>query len=166
MEKIINETTVEKVLSLDAGHKESAKRSKAMTLVFIVCVAVGIGSIAFLPWKHAVTALLFAVAVCVICFVVYFKATSSSDSDPDKASIIRTGDTFVYRYEFTETGFTVSGNTEKTVNWEEVTLIRNIGNAYQIKAGDEHFTVKKQGFENGNDKAFKALLESKGITVK
>lgn len=166
MEKIINETTVEKVLTLGATHQEKAKRSKGTTLMMIVCVSVGIGSIVFLPWKHAIVALLFAVAVCAVCFTVYIKATSSATQDPDKASVIRTGDTFSYRYEFDETGFTVSGNADKTVRWEDVISIRNIGNAYQIKCGEDHFTVKKQGFTGGSDKAFKALLESKGITVK
>ena len=165
MAKIINNTTVEKVLTLGAANKEKTKRSKGMTAILIICVSGGFCSIVFLPWKHALTAILFAVVICIVCFGVYIKATDSSPSDPEKASVIRTGDKFDYRYEFDETGFTVSGYTEKTVKWEDVSSVRNIGVAYQIKCGEDHFTVKKQGFENGNDKDFKALIEKMNIKI-
>ena len=57
------------------------------------------------------------------------------------------------------------GYTEKTVKWEDVSSVRNIGVAYQIKCGEDHFTVKKQGFENGNDKDFKELIEKMNIKI-
>jgi len=165
MAKIINHTTVEKVLSLGATQSAKTKRSKSMVGILILCVSGGMCCIVFLPWKHALTALLFAAIITIVCFAVYIKATDSTPSDPDKASVIRTGESFDYNYEFSDEGFTVSGFVEKTVRWDEVASVRNIGVAYQIKCGEDHFTVKKQGFEGGNDKAFKALLESKEIKV-
>lgn len=165
MDKIINDTTTEKVLSLGGTHTERKKRSIAITIMFVILVAGGIGCVMFIPWKHPALAFITAAVVAAVVITIYVKLSYAESDNENKASVIHTGDTFSYHYEFDANGFTVSGDAQKTAKWSEISSVRNIGGAYQIKCSDANFTVKKNGFDKSSDNAFKALLKEKGINI-
>ncbi|MBR6873554.1 MAG: hypothetical protein IKN17_08640 [Ruminococcus sp.] len=167
MENVLftNETQTEKVITFGAERSVKQKKHRLITGMFCLVLIIGIVMIIVIPWKYTFLAVLFALLVLVGSAVLFAKATDTR-VETGTPPVIRTGETENYRYEFTEQGFKVSGPVEKTVAWTDITLIRNIGVGYQIKCGQDHFTIKKQGFEGGSDKDFRALLQSKGITVK
>ena len=71
-----------------------------------------------------------------------------------------TGEKYFWRYDFYEEGFTAEKDGEKTnVRYEDVSRINDTGSSYQIRAGEQNFTVKKSGFSPAEEQRMVELFK-------
>ncbi|MBR1383168.1 MAG: hypothetical protein IJ555_05075 [Ruminococcus sp.] len=165
-----NETTIENIISSAGFSSEPRrKRSVGMIIAMAITVVLTVIIIIFLPssmklFGGIVISILMAVAVVEM----WIKSPKPKEGSTklSQAGFIRTGNSKLFSYSFTENDFTVSSDETETVSIEDIISVRDIGGAFQIKTPLKNYTLKKAGFSDGGEKKFHDLMIYKGVSIK
>ena len=165
-----NDSEIEKVTTYAGfGKEKGPRRNKLIFAATAVMIAIVITMIFMIPSDYRVMAgLISAVLFGTAIVWMWIKAPGGREKDSAMTGVglIRTGDSEKYHYEFFETGFSVTKDEKKEYEYSSLSSVRDIGGAYQIKTADASYTVKKAGFSEDGDNRFRALMGSRGITIK
>ncbi|MBQ6634015.1 MAG: YcxB family protein [Ruminococcus sp.] len=162
MEKLFsNETTVEKVLYVDGMHSDhddaNSKIAQAFMLAYAIIIVVVIALLAGTDLKWWISVLI-GFGLTLITTVLRVKLITMGEISKQDTHV--TGEKYFWRYDFYEEGFTAEKDGEKTnVRYEDVSRINDTGSSYQIRAGEQNFTVKKSGFSPAEEQRMVELFK-------
>ena len=165
-----NETTIENIISSQSfGSEPQRKRSLWLIAAILITVGLAVLLICLLPDPVKIfggVAISIMIAIAVVQMWTKTPKLKKASSKLSEAGYIRTGNSKLYSYSFTEDEFTVASDETKTVKISDIINVRDIRGAYQIKTADGNFTLKKKGFSDGGVKKFRDLMIYKGISIK
>ncbi len=162
MEKLFsNETTVEKVLYVDGMHSDhdesNSKIAQAFMLAYAIIIVVVIALLAGTDLKWWISVLI-GFALTLITTLLRVKLISMGEVSKQDTHV--TGEKVLWRYDFYEQGFIAENGGERSnVRYEDVTRINDTGSSYQIRAGEQNFTVKKSGFSPADEQRMVELFK-------
>lgn len=170
-----NKSCIEKVTIFERKDRSNfsldlvLKHRLLAVICFLIFAAASVAA-SIMPGSGRLT----AVRIVLYCFTViylvkiFLPQRGPRDIDlleKDRSEVYQTGESTEWIYDFYENAFTVKcsdTDEEKTIDYSEISSVRDAGASYQIKC-DKNYTLKKSGFTEGGEKKFIGIMKAVGI---
>ncbi len=164
-----NDTDIEKVASFAAlGNDRPKIRTKYIARISLAAAMIVLILLAS-PADGWIKGLLSGILICgviILAVIMTSKGRKKSTGSTAELGFITTGECDRYHYDFFNDKISITGKEKIEVPISEIRTIRDIGSAYQLRASDRNYTLKKNGFTDGGAKKFTELMKTNGICIK